>query len=191
MIKRAKAGEAQKWIKLMDNLTNGITKGMIATYPNKETSDMQNIKIGSENFIIHSAQVKAHTNTDIMIEHVQSNVMFLGDNDFVGRFGNFDSSSDMHGNIQALNFAVSKNMTAYVPGHGKSGNIKNSITPFLSYLVDLEKIVKKGYEDDMESFDIKIIAEKKLSRYKSWHGFDSHIGKHTTKMFNEIEALDM
>lgn len=191
MIKRAKKSEAIKWINIMDTMTKGATKGMVAIYPTKKTSNMLNIKIDSENFIIYSKQVKAHTNTDIMIEHVQSNVMCLGDNDFVGRFGNFDDSSDMHGNIEALKFAISKKMTAYVPGHGKSGNIKNAVEPFLTYLVELEKIVKKGYEDDLESFEIKAIAAKKLSRYKSWDGFDSHIGKHTFKMYTEIESLDM
>jgi glyoxylase-like metal-dependent hydrolase (beta-lactamase superfamily II) len=191
MIKRAKAGEAKKWINLIEKMTNGVAKGMIATYPNIETSDMLNIKIDSENFIIYSKQVKAHTNTDIMIEHVQSNVIFLGDNDFVGRFGNFDASSDMHGNIKALDFAISKKMTAYIPGHGQSGNIKDAVMPFYTYLVDLEKIVKKAYENDIESFEVKNIAIKALTRYKSWHGFNSHIGKHTSKMYNEIEILDM
>ena len=138
----------------MDNITKGATKGMTAVYPNIETSNLQKVEIGSQTFIVHSANKNAHTNTDIMIEHVNSKTMFLGDNDFVGRFGNFDSSSSMIGNIEALKFAISKKMTVYVPGHGKSGDAKHSVKPFLNYLVALHKIVKKGYSNDMESFDI-------------------------------------
>ena len=45
---------------------------------------------------------KAHSDTDIMIEHVESRTLFLGDNGFNKRMGRFDNSSSMHGNITAL-----------------------------------------------------------------------------------------
>ncbi len=191
MIKRAKNGEALAWIKMVEKLTNGATKGMTPVYPTKKTTNLQTLNIGNQTFIIHNPTLKAHTNTDIMIEHVQSKTMFLGDNDFLGRFGNFDSSSSIHGNIEVLQYAISKKMTTYVPGHGKSGNAKNSVEPFLNYMIKLKDIVKKGYLDDLESFEIKHSAIEALKEYETWDTFHERIGKHIGKMYEEIEARDI
>jgi len=190
MIKRAKAGFATKWIKMVENLTNGATKGMTPVYPSEETSNLEKINIDDQTFIIHNPTEKAHTNTDIMIEHVNTKTMFLGDNCFLGRFGNFDGTSNIHKNIEVLNYAISKNMKLYVPGHGRSGDVKTTIIPFLSYMKILKDVVQKGYSDDMESFEIKKDAIKALEQYKSWDAFDTRIGKHVAKMYEEIEALD-
>ena len=191
MIKRAKSGEAKAWIKMVEKLTNNATKGMTPVYPQKETSNLQKLVIGSETFIIHNPTNKSHTNTDIMIEHVQSKTMFLGDNAFIGRFGGFGNDSDMHENIKALEYAKAKNMIVYVPGHGRSGNVEQSLQPYLNYLVKLKNIVKTAYEDDVESFEIKESAIKELKYYENWDTFHEKVGKHISKMYQEIEALDM
>jgi hypothetical protein len=34
------------------------------------------------------------------------------------------------------------------------------------------------------------IADKKLTAYHDWHGYESNMGKHIGKMFGEIESLD-
>jgi len=191
MITRAKSGEAIAWIKMVERLTNNVTKGMTPVYPNLSTTNLQKITIGSETFIIHNPTAQAHTDTDIMIEHVSSKTMFLGDNDFLGRFGNFSPSSDIHSNIEVLKYAIAKNMTTYVPGHGTSGSAKDSVEPFLNYMTILRDVVKKGYEDDMESFEVKDSAIEALKYYENWDTFHERIGKHVGKMYQEIEALDM
>jgi glyoxylase-like metal-dependent hydrolase (beta-lactamase superfamily II) len=191
MIKQAKGGEATRWINLMNKLTNGATKDTKAVYPNEHTKNLQEIKIDGQTFIIHSPYAKAHTNTDIMIEHKNSKIMIMGDQAFVNRMGRFDKSSNMHGNIKVLKYAMAKKMKHYVPGHGKSGNAKQAIKPFLDYLLTIQKIVKKGYEDDLESYQIKKIALKKLKKYAKWHGFTSNLGPQIGKMYAEIEELDL
>jgi glyoxylase-like metal-dependent hydrolase (beta-lactamase superfamily II) len=190
MIKRAKSGEADKWIKMVERLTNGATNGMTPVYPTDTTTNLEKITIDGELFVIHKPTVNAHTNTDIMIEHTNSKTMFLGDNAFVGRLGNFDSSSSIHGNIEVLQYAISKNMIAYVPGHGPSGNAKKSVEPFLNYMKGIQSISKVGYEDDLESYELKDQVKKELSQYSSWSGFHHNMGKHLAKMYEELEKLD-
>jgi glyoxylase-like metal-dependent hydrolase (beta-lactamase superfamily II) len=190
MIKRAKSGEAIKWIKMVERLTNGATNGMTPVYPDTTTSNLQKIQIDSETFIIHNPTAQAHTNTDIMIEHVQSKVMFLGDNDFIGRLGHFDATSSMHMNIEVLEYALAKNMTIYVPGHGPSGNAKKSVQPFLDYIKGIKRIAKAGYEDDLESYELKSIVNKEMPMYSTWNGYGHNLGKHLAKMYQELEALE-
>ena len=190
MIKRAKSGEAEKWIKMIERLTNGASKGMTPLYPTDSTSNLEKFTIGSESFIVHNPNKKSHTNTDIMIEHVNSKTLFLGDNAFVGRLGQFDESSSMHGNIEVLEFAISKKMIAYVPGHGPSGDAKTSVEPFLNYIKEIQRIAKAGYEDDVESYELKPQVKKELSSYSSWGGFEHNMGKHLAKMYMELEELE-
>ncbi|HIB31177.1 MAG TPA: MBL fold metallo-hydrolase, partial [Candidatus Thioglobus sp.] len=72
MIAQAKESEAEFWIDLIERLTEGASKGTVATYPTDATSHSQIITVGSEQFKIHNPTPKAHTTTDIMIEHVGS-----------------------------------------------------------------------------------------------------------------------
>ncbi|MBW5290348.1 MAG: Beta-lactamase-like precursor [Candidatus Ruthia sp. Asou_11_S2] len=191
MIIEAKNGEGDNWVNLMATLTDGLTKDTIATYPTDATQHLQVINLGSEQFKIHSPTIKAHTNTDIMIEHVNSRALFLGDNGFVNRMGRFDNSSSMHDNIKVLQYATDLGLDYYVPGHGSSGNANHTVKPFLDYLLIIQDEAKKGYEQDLADYEIKPIAIKQLTAYKNWHGFDEQFGKHIGKMLLEIEALDL
>lgn len=187
MIKRAKDSEGANWVNLMETLTQGHSKGTIATYPTNKTHNGQIINIGSEAFKIHNPTKNAHTNTDIMIEHSNSQTLFLGDNDFVDRMGRFDGSSDIHNNIKVLQYANDLKLKQYVPGHGLSGNAENALMPFLTYLTTLRKITLMGYEDDLSDYEIKPVANKQLSAYHHWHGFEGNLGRHINKMLLEIE----
>jgi glyoxylase-like metal-dependent hydrolase (beta-lactamase superfamily II) len=126
-----------------------------------------------------------------MIEHIGSKTLFLGDNDLVHRFGRFDGTSDMHGNIKALEYAIDLGFNHYVPGHGPSGNANAAVQPFLDYLLIIQDETKKGYEEDLADYEIKPFADKKLANYRDWHGYDAQLGKHINKMLLEIEALDL
>ncbi|BBB23226.1 beta-lactamase family protein [Abyssogena phaseoliformis symbiont OG214] len=191
MVIEAKNGEGDNWVNLMVTLTDGLTKDTIATYPTDTTQHLQVINLGSEQFKIHSPTIKAHTNTDIMIEHVNSKTLFLGDNGFVNRMGRFDNSSSMHDNIKVLQYATGLGLDYYVPGHGSSGNANHAVKPFLDYLLIIQDEAKNGYEQDLAGYEIKPIATKRLTAYKNWHGFNEQFGKHIGKMLLEIEALDL
>lgn len=190
MIKQAKNGAGTLWIKIMQDLTQGKSKGTIATYPTNNTTHLQIIKIANEDFKIHNPNKKSHTDTDIMIEHIPSKTLFLGDNDFYHRIGRFDNSGDIHGNIKVLQYAINLGLNHYVPGHGQSGNANKAVKPFLDYLQIIKQETKKGYENDLADYEIKPFADKKLSNYHNWYGYKEQLGKHINKMLLEIENLD-
>jgi glyoxylase-like metal-dependent hydrolase (beta-lactamase superfamily II) len=190
MIKQAKAGEGARWVAVMETLTEGLSKGTKAVYPNQSTQHKQVIMAGGEQFKIHNPIAKAHTTTDIMIEHVGSKTLFLGDNDFMQRFGRFDGTSDIHGNIKVLEYALHLNLDYHVPGHGPSGSAKVAVVPFLDYLKIVMQEANKGYEDDLAAYEIKPKVAKRLTAYESWSGYDEQLGKHLSKALLEIEALD-
>ena len=191
MIDQAKDGEGDSWVSIMDTSTEGLSKGTIATYPTDATTHLQEIAVAGETFKIHNDITGvAHTNTDIMIEHVGSKTLFLGDNDLIHRFGRFDGTSDMHGNIKALEYAIDLGLDQYVPGHGPSGSTATAVQPFLDYLLIIQDETKKGYEEDLADYEIKPFADKKLANYRDWHGYDAQLGKHINKMLLEIEDRD-
>ncbi|SMN14577.1 SoxH protein, homolog [uncultured Candidatus Thioglobus sp.] len=192
MIAQAKDGEGDLWVGVMDRSTEGLSKGTIATYPTDATTNQQIIQAGGETFKIHNDVTGvAHTDNDIMIEHVGGKTLFLGDNDLVDRFGRFDGTSDMHGNIKALEYAINLGLTHYVPGHGPSGDADAAVMPFLEYLKIIKEEATKGYEEDLADYEIKPFADKRLAEYRDWHGYDAQLGKHIGKMLLEIEALDL
>ena len=191
MIKQAKEGEGERWVALMNTLTEGATDGTIATFPTDATTHLQIIKIDSETFKMHhDITGAAHTNTDLMVEHIPSKTLFLGDNGFIHRQSRFDNTSDMHGNIKALEYAINLNLTHYIPGHGPTGDANHAVKPFLDYLLIVQDEVEKGYKEDLADYEIKPIALKKLAAYRDWNGFDSQFGRHINKMLLEVEALD-
>lgn len=191
MITRAKEGEGDNWVAILNTLTAGLSKGTKAVYPTNAVLHLQNINIEGETFKIHSPTSKAHTDTDIMVEHVNSKTLFLGDNDFYQRMGRFDNSSDMHGNIKVLQYAIDLGLSHYVPGHGQSGNANQAVKPFLDYLKRIKQATIKGYDADLADYEIKPLADKKLTPYHSWGGYHEQLGKHINKMLLEIEALDL
>jgi glyoxylase-like metal-dependent hydrolase (beta-lactamase superfamily II) len=186
MIKQANDQQGVIWVERMERLTEGKTKGTHVVAPKFSVNQDTVIRVDGQEFRIHS-MVPAHTNTDIMIEHVQSKTLFLGDNSFYKRMGRFDGSASMLGNIKALNYAKGLNISVYVPGHGQTGKADTAIDPFLNYLVKVKKVVQAGFDDDMQDFEIKEKVLSQFSDYQSWEGFESNFGKHINSMYLEIE----
>jgi len=191
MITLAKNGEGQKWVTIMNKLTNNVTKNTKAVYPTKSVVNLQKLQIDDQSFVIHHPKTPAHTKTDIIIEHVNSGTMIMGDLALVNRLGGFRGSSSIYGNIDILKYALKQKMNTYIPGHGQAGNAKIAILPYLNYLMQLESITKEGYRNELEDYQIKKIAIKKLDKYKKWHGFWANVGNHIIKMYAEIEDRDI
>ena len=189
MIEKAKGDEGLTWIDIMDRLTKGLSKGTKVVAPDQSIKNGALVKIDGQTFRAHHLS-NAHTDTDIMVEHIESKTMFLGDNGFNNRMGRFEESGDMHGNIKALQYVRDLKMTTYVPGHGENGSADLAVTPFLTYLEKIRDGVTKGYRAEKEGHEIKKDIEAQFTEFKNWNGFDSNFGKHVNKMYLEVEALE-
>ena len=184
MIKRAKEGSAKQWVSLMSQLTEGASNGTRAVIPTKVVINNQILKTGGMHFKIHAPK-KAHSFTDIMIEVVEQDVVFLGDNVLYKRLPRMDDGS-FKGNIKACQLAIDLNAKVYVPGHGQSGD-KKIIPPFMNYLKIIYQEVGKHYEAGMTDFEMKPKILLKLKKYKDWSGFNHEMGKHVSLAVLEYE----
>ncbi len=191
MIREVKAGEAQKWYEILDRLTGNL-KGTNNEfpYPNIALKEGDKIEIDGEKFTVYHPQ-KAHTDTDLIVIHENSGTLFLGDNVMKGRFGAFDSSSSVHGNIELLeNLKKNTSYAYYIPGHGPSGKKDETIDPYLNYLKTIVKWSKKAYDDDLEAYEVKPQALKELTAYEKWDGFEYALGRHMMKAYDEVAMMD-
>jgi len=103
MIKEVKAGGAETWFNILQSLTNNLDgTNNEFPYPNRNVINDQKLVIDGEEFVIRHRPKIAHTNTDIVITHLNSQTMFLGDNVMNIRLGGFVASSMISGNIQLL-----------------------------------------------------------------------------------------
>jgi glyoxylase-like metal-dependent hydrolase (beta-lactamase superfamily II) len=189
-IEQANSGEGQRWLDLMNELTEGLSKGTRLVAPSMPVNAGGELTIAGEVWRFHGLS-PAHTDSDIMIEHVASKTLFMGDNGLNLRVGRFDSSSDIHGNMDVLELAAKLDLWTYVPGHGSTGTKNVVVKPFLDYLKILKSVVSEGYANDQEPYEIKVEALKKLKRYEDWSGFEDELGRHISKLYLEIEAREL
>lgn len=190
MIAQAKSDVGAEWIDIMQRMTEGVTKGTQVVAPNKPVLQDEVITISGHHFKVFSLKT-AHTDTDIMIEHIETKTLFMGDNGFNKRLGGFDNSSNMHGALKLLAYVKKLNLKTYIPGHGPGGSFEAVVQPYQKYLIKLQSIVKAGLERDLEDYEIKEVAVKQLQSYKDWGGFEEQIGKHVFKMYLEIQAMQL
>ncbi len=186
MIEQANGGKGLYWVEMMERLTDGKTKGTKVVAAEFAVDNNNLLEVDGQTFRIHSLG-PAHTNTDIMIEHLNSKTLFLGDNSFNKRLGRFDDTASMLGNIKALEYAIGLNMKMYVPGHGQSGSSDTAVKPFLDYLKRVQEVVQAGFEDELQDFEIKDKVIAQFDDYQSWAGFDVNFGKHINSMYLEVE----
>lgn len=184
MIKRAKAGAAEQWVSLMSKSTEGESKGTRAVIPNKSINDKQVLKIGGVEFRIYAPD-KAHSFTDIMINVVEEDVVFLGDNVLFKRLPRMNDGT-FKGNAKACQIAIDLAAKTYVPGHGASGG-KEIVIPFMDYLNTIYTEVGKHYEAGMADFEMKPKILLKLQNYLKWSGFNDEVGKHISLAVLEYE----
>jgi len=191
MIEAAKGGEAEKWYGILNRLTGGNLKGTKAfAYPTKAIKEGDRIEVDGEVFAVRHPK-QAHTDTDLLIEHVNSKTLFLGDNVMVGRFGAFDDSSSIFGNRALLEALMDeKEMAYYVPGHGKSGSREATVKPYLHYLRAVTEAAKYAYEEEMEPYEVLDALKKTLADYEEWDGIEYTLGRHLDKAYAEIEESE-
>ena len=183
MIAKAQAGEAQSWVSAMSRLTQGYTEGTRAVIPTLVTADGTTTKIGNRVFTVHLSN-DAHSKSDIMIE-VDNGVLFTGDNVLNKRVARMDDGSFV-GTIKEIDRALSLPVKVIIPGHGKTGG-REVLTAQKAYLQTLFDAVKTEYDLGKSDFEMKPVVEKKLAKFKHWHGFDAALGKHVSLAVLEIE----
>ncbi len=195
MIEQVKDNSAETWYGILDRLTGNLEGTKPFTFPTKGVENKQTVVVDGQTFIMRH-YAKGHTDTDILIEHTNSNTLFIGDNLITNRFGAFDESSSIIENIALLEKIKNqkdglKKYKLYVPGHGPSNSkISETVDPFLNYLKIILAAAKKGYADGIESYDMKPIVNEQLKDYHSWDAYEGQMGKHLMKAYSEVEALD-
>ncbi len=190
MIEVVKGGEAEKWYGILDRLSGNLKGTKEFQYPTIALKSGDTVEVDGQTFYIYSPD-KAHTDTDLIIVHKNSQTLFFGDNVMKGRLGGFDGSSSIIGNIKLLeDIKASKELKLYIPGHGKSGKKDETLDPFLNYMKELVAGAKEALEEDMEAYEIKPKVVEKLQDYLKWDAFDHQMGKHLQKALSEVEALE-
>jgi len=185
MIKQAKAGEAESWIKAMEQLTEGATKGTKAVIPSEALRDKQEVVVDGMVFRAYLTD-HAHTKTDAMIAIVGDSVMVMGDNVLNQRIGRMDDGS-FRGNMQACEIAKATSIKTFVPGHGPSGDASSTLS-FCDYLNILYTEVGIQAEEGLSDFEMNPLIVKRLTAYEEWNGFEDGFGKHISLAMLEYET---
>ena len=190
MIDVSKDGEAEKWYGILDRLSHNLKGTKAFKFPEIAVKNGDKLEIDGQTFLIFHPK-KAHTDTDVLIMHVNSKTLFLGDNLMKSRLGGFDASSSILGNIKLLeDIEKAPELSLYVPGHGAPGKMHETIDPFLNYMKFLKKGAQMALDEDVEAYEVKPKVIEMMKDYVTWDAFDHQMGKHLQKIYEELEADD-
>jgi glyoxylase-like metal-dependent hydrolase (beta-lactamase superfamily II) len=187
MIQSVEDGTGKYWLELMQQLTKKELKNTIIMSPTQAVSDGDEIVFDNLTFKVHHYGT-SHTKNDIMLEVVELDTVFLGDNVMNKRLPNL-ANGDIVGNIHAIETILTSDCHYFIPGHGPSGNRSVPVT-YLQYLTNLYDSVKHYYHEGLTDFEMKAPIEESLKQYSGWHGFDSDLGKNISLVFLQIERDD-
>lgn len=184
MIKQAKDGAAEFWLKLMSDMSGGYTDGTRAEIPTVEAADGQEFRIGGKTFRIHSS-TDAHSKTDLMIEMVEDRTLFTGDNVLNRQVMNMRDGT-FKGVMKATDQALALNAKLYVPGHGKTGDRK-FVAEQKAYFDILMAEVRRMYDEGKSDYEMKPVIAGKLKAYQGWAEWDTNLGQQISLAILEIE----
>jgi glyoxylase-like metal-dependent hydrolase (beta-lactamase superfamily II) len=187
MLTAIENGEGENWLNTMDQLTEGASKGTEVVAPDNAVNQNDIIKIGDTQFKIHHYGI-AHTKTDIMIEAVENDVIFLGDNVLAKRIPR-TSDGTFQGNISTIKTILDSNAKVYVPGHGPTGD-KAMVEEYLAYLTLIYDAAKKAFDEDLDSSDVLAITKETTKDYKDWQGYDELAGPQGAQAYAEVEEAE-
>jgi glyoxylase-like metal-dependent hydrolase (beta-lactamase superfamily II) len=186
MIESAHGGQAKRWLDLIDQLTEGFTRGTRPVIPTVPVVEDQQFSVGGVTFRIFSPP-KAHSGTDIMIHVVEEDVLFLGDNVMNGRLGGMGDGT-FRGSIAACDRALAVPAKVFVPGHGRTAG-KEIVSAYRDYLSILFTTTQAEYDKGKQDYEMKETIRAKLGRFTGWEGFDLNFGRHISVAVLEIEAM--
>jgi len=184
MIEAANEGEAENWVALMENLTEGATKGTVAVIPDIALSDRQEIKI--DNITVRAYLDEwAHSKSDAMFVIPEEKVLITGDNVTYQRIARM-SDGNFQGNIASIEKALETEVEIVVPGHGPTGG-KEILGIFQSYLKTVYQASEQAVEDDKEPYELKAELMPSMDVYHKWAGFEDEFGRHISQAMLEAE----
>lgn len=184
-IDEIKVGAGDTWIKILDEATQGATRGTEVVAPDIGLDNGDVLRLHGMHFhIYHNA--RAHTDTDIMIEVPEEGVIFLGDNVLNHRIAaNFPEQSDVKGQIAAIDTALDTKATHFIPGHGLSGG-REIAQAERAFLLALHRSVKKYFDEGLTDFEMKEKVMNDLSAYDKWVGFNG-MGRVISAAYRQID----
>ena len=180
-------GEGETWVNTMNTLTEGASLGTEVVAPDLTVDNTDVIKVGDTEFKIHHYGI-SHTTSDIMVEVVESSVIFLGDNVLSLRIPR-TADGQFQGNISTINTVLESDIKTYIPGHGPSGD-KAMVETYLNYLVLVYEAAQKAFEDDLDSSDVLDITKETTAAYKDWYGYSDLLGPQGAQAYGEVEAAE-
>jgi len=184
MIELAKGGAAYQWVSLMEQLTNGASKGTEAVIPEVALSDEQEVKIDNITVRAHLSEW-AHSKSDAMFVIVEDKVLLTGDNVMSKRIARMNDGS-FRGNIDTIEAALDYDIEVVIPGHGPSGG-KEVLESFKQYLSAIYAAAEAAVEDELEAHEVKSTLAEQFDDYKDWPGFENEFGRHISLAILEAE----
>jgi glyoxylase-like metal-dependent hydrolase (beta-lactamase superfamily II) len=183
---RVQGADGDFWLAQIEKLTKGTAGGRRVIAPDKVVNDGDVVIIGDTQFRIHHTG-PAHTDSDIMVEIVDQNVLFAGDVVRNGLLGIMESDASFAGNIAAIDTITSRNYSYIIPGHGRAGG--NDIAlKYRSYLGTVLSTVRELYDEGLADFEMKPAVNEATSAYSNWAGYDIRVGPHVSRAYLEVEA---
>ena len=184
MIELAKGGAAYQWVSLMEQLTNGASKGTEAIIPEVALSNEQEVKIDNITVRAHLSEW-AHSKSDAMFVIVEDKVLLTGDNVMSKRIARMNDGS-FRGNIDTIEAALDYDIKVVIPGHGPSGG-KEVLESFKQYLSTIYAAAEEAVEEDLEAHEVKSALAEQFGDYKDWPGFENEFGRHISLAILEAE----
>jgi hypothetical protein len=136
MIKQAKEGEGERWVALMNTLTEGATDGTIATFPTDATTHLQII---SNLLCLWIKPLSPRNRVLLGICSTIKSVLVCA--------APVISWCILKVSLSILiEYAINLNLTHYIPGHGPTGDANHAVKPYLDYLLIIQDEVEKGYK---------------------------------------------
>ncbi|MFT7413770.1 MAG: glyoxylase-like metal-dependent hydrolase (beta-lactamase superfamily II) [Methylophagaceae bacterium] len=187
MIESINNGIGKHWLNLMGQLTESPLDNTSIKAPTHQVHNNEEIVIDNLTFKIHHYG-NSHTNNDIMIEVVELDTIFLGDNVLNKRMPHLDDG-DIVSNISTINEILKLDIKYFIPGHGAPG-IKTIAEEYLEYLTLLHKSVEHYYHEGKLAFEMKGPIEDSMEKFSGWIDFDKELGKNISLVYLQVELDD-
>ena len=179
----------QEMMNRVKNVLGKQSDGMNTTFATHMVDYETTLKINSEEFHIINLTPDDKKHTNIIINHLDSGTVFLGEAGLSNRIPVFEEGFSIYDTIKFLKEIKRLRSDYYIPAHGaiNISNIESIIDPYLNYLTILKELVEQGYEKGLADYEIKPMAIKKLKDYQQWNGFEEMIGRNIGRVLLEVE----
>lgn len=188
VMEHVRNGAGTVWNGFMSRNTNNANAGTVITPPNTEVQGGDVIKVGGVSFKVHYMG-KVHSDSDIAIEAVEENVMFLGDM-AMRRVANMADGNFANSIVAMENFEAMTHIKYFVPGHGEYDDVA-MIRDQKQFFEIIYKTIEQHYDDGLSDFEIRpMITDTEFMKTvaKDWPGYDSTIGRFVSEAYQEFES---